>query len=94
MIELAIIEPTETDSEAFDESVMEYHYEMIKRVCDGILERMRKMANAIELEKEGLRKQKMLELYEKTDEELMTWQKLKNPYDTLCKLDRSHGPNK
>lgn len=88
MIDLAIIEQRDDSDAAENDYLSSYYSEMVKRVCDGFLKRLRQMANAIENEPPGRRKQAMLLKYEEVDKELEEWQRLKLNSDMLSKLDK------
>lgn len=83
-----MIEPLDEHCDAFDQAVNHYHSMMLEMVCNGLLDKMRKMARIIDAEPNGNRKEMMIEKYEQIDKELEQWQKTKTISDTLCKLDK------
>ena len=87
LIDLAVIEQREDTEEAELEYLTGYYREMIYRVCNGLLDRLKKMATAIENEPPGKRKEMMLNKYDETDKELEEWQNMKTNSDMLCALD-------
>jgi hypothetical protein len=86
------MEQREDNEKAELDYLTNYYAEMINRVCNGLLDRLKKMAVAIEVEPAGKRKEMMLDKYDEVDKELEEWQRLKTNSDMLCALDRLNCP--
>lgn len=78
LLEIMLIDPVDDSVDEVEKSCDETIREISDRVSNHLLQKMQKMAQAIDIETSEKRKNRMLEIYDETERDFERWRKYIN----------------